>query len=87
MKPCHHITGHRSGAHGALCLAIRRAQEFRHVDVPGVSASRVLVRAYEAESGADVARIREAAATLDAFAAAAAAILDPGKPASARRAA
>ncbi len=60
MTPCHHVIGHRSAAHGALCLAIRRAGEYRHFRpewVGGVDASRLLVRTYEAETPCDAASL------------------------------
>lgn len=93
MTPCHHVIGHRSAAHGALCLAIRRAGEHRHFRpewVGGVDPSRLLVRAYEAETGGNAAALAALTRELDAFAATAKAYVDGAKPdtrAAARRAA
>lgn len=66
--PCHHVGGHASGAHAALCLAIRRAQEHRHALVPGAAPVRLLVRAYELERTRDTASILRATRDLEDFA-------------------
>lgn len=84
MNPCHHITGHKTTAHGALCLAVRRAQPLRHYRpewVGGIDGIRLLVRAYEAETDGDAARVIEATRELEAFIAAATAVIDGARPA------